>query len=653
MSNKKRMKVNRKSKSKHGDIKRNLQIGTFVANEKGFGFIEVENVAEDIFVAPEYIKSAMNGDIVSFRIIEDAKDGRRAEGKVVDVLKRNVKVVVGTYPKSKNFGFLVVDDSKIEDIYIPKNLKGKAKNNDKVVVQIVKYPENNKRAEGKVIEILGKADDTNVDLISVLRIYDYKQKFPKTVQTEAKEIPQEITEIGNRVDLRNEEIFTIDGNDTKDIDDAISLSKNGDKYILGVHIADVSHYVRENTPLDKEAAQRGTSVYLIDTVIPMLPKELSNGICSLNPNVDRYALSIDMEIDKKGNVLNRKIYKSVICSKMQMTYDNVYKVVEKNEIPADYEKYKDTLLLMKELALILINKRKQEGAIDFEIPESKILLDENDKVVEIKARENTIANRIIEQFMVLANENVAEFFCSKEIPFIYRIHEIPDEDRVQKLKVFLNNINYVVDFADEVTPKDLQRIVEQYKGKEEEKVVSTIVLRTMRLAKYSNENIGHFGLALKNYCHFTSPIRRYPDLFIHRVISSYIDKKIDEKKKTKFSKLAIKFADMSSDSEKKAEEAERELVKIKMCEYMSEHVGEEFEGVISSVTSFGIFVELPNTIEGLVHVENMKDDYYYFDEKNVLMTGKNNKRILKIGDKIKIKVLSADKMLRRIDFEME
>ena len=642
----------KKQTKKNNKVNNNLQIGTFIANEKGFGFIEIEGQAEDIFVAPEDVKSAMNGDIVSFRVIEEARDGLRAEGRVIDVLKRNVRVVVGTYQRSKNFGFVVVDDSKIEDIYIPKNLKGKAKNNDKVVVQIVKYPENNKSAEGKIIEVLGKADDTNVDLISILRMYDLKQTFPKMVQTEVKDIPQVIHGIEGRVDLRDKEIFTIDGADTKDIDDAISLSKNGDNYLLGVHIADVSTYVRENTPLDKEASKRGTSVYLIDTVIPMLPKELSNGICSLNPNVDRYALSIDMEIDKNGNVVNKKIYKSVICSKKQMTYDNVYKVVEENEAPAGYEKFKNTLLLMKELALILIDKRKSKGAIDFEIPEAKILLDENDKVVEIKPRENTIANRIIEQFMVLANECIAEFFHSKEIPFIYRIHETPDEEKVEKLKIFLNNINYVVDFAEEVTPKDLQRVVEKYKGSEEEKVVSTTILRTMRLAKYSNENIGHFGLALKDYCHFTSPIRRYPDLFIHRVISNYLDKKIDEKKKTKFAKLAIKFADMSSDAERKAEEAERELEKIKMCEYMSEHIDEEFDGIISSVTSFGVFVELENTIEGLVHVENMKDDYYIFDEKNVLMVGKNSKKVLKIGDKVRIKVIAADKMLRKIDFEI-
>ncbi len=636
-------KVNKESK---------LQIGTFIAHEKGFGFIEIENTPEDVFVAPEYVKTAMNGDTVSFRVINEARDGKRAEGKIIDVLKRNVKIVVGTYQKSKNFGFVVVDDLKIGDIYIPKNMRNKAKNNDKVVVQIIKYPENHKSAEGKIIEILGKADDTNVDLLSVLRTYGLSTSFPKNVQNEAKSVPAVIHGIDGRVDLRDREIFTIDGADTKDIDDAVSLSMKGKNYLLGVHIADVSAYVRENTPLDKEASKRGTSVYLIDTVVPMLPKELSNGICSLNPNVDRYALSIDIEIDKNGNIIDRKIYKSVICSKMQMTYDNVYKVVEKNEIPVGYEKFEKTLKLMKELALILIEKRSNEGAVDFEIPEAKILLDENDKVVEIKLRENTIANRIIEQFMIIANESIAEFFSTRNIPFIYRIHEEPDLDKVQKLKVFLNNINYVVDFKDEVTPKDLNHIVEKYKGTDEEKVVSTNVLRTMRLAKYSNENVGHFGLALKNYCHFTSPIRRYPDLFIHRVISSYLDKTLDDKKKAKYAKLAIKYSDSSSEAEKKAEEAERELERIKMCEYMKEHVGEEFDGIISSVTAFGVFVELSNSVEGLMHVENMSDDYYIFDETNVMMYGKNNKKVFKIGDKVKVKVVSADKLLKRIDFEI-
>ena len=632
----------------------NLLIGTFISNERGFGFVELEEGESDIFIPHENVKSAMNGDIVSCRIIKDAEGGKRAEGKIVDVLKRNVRIVVGTYKKSKNFGFVIPDDRKVlEDIYIPKNSRNKAKSNDRVVIEITKYPIENKKAEGKVIEILGKTDDTNVDLISIIRAYNYKTKFPKEVQKEASLIPQVIHNIDDRVDLRNKEIFTIDGDDTKDIDDAISLEKDDEDYILGVHIADVSEYVREGTPIDKEASQRGTSVYLIDTVIPMLPRELSNGICSLNPKEDRYALSIDIRVDKEGNIVSKKIYKSVICSQIQMTYNNVYKILEKNEIEKGYEKHVATLKLMKELATILIKKRETIGAIDFELPEAKIVLDENDKVISIGEREMTIANKIIEQFMVLANECVAAFFNEKQIPFIYRIHETPDEDKIQKLKVFLNNINCTSILPDKVQPKDLQKIIKEYKGKEEEKVISTMILRTMRLAKYSNENLGHFGLALENYCHFTSPIRRYPDLFIHRIISDYLLKNIDNKKKTKYGRLAVKYADMSSDTERTAEEAERELEKIKMCEYMQEHIGEEFEGIISSITSFGAFIELPNAIEGLLHVENMQDDYYNFDEVNVMLIGRHSKKTYKIGDKVKVKVLSADKFLRRIDFEVQ
>ncbi|MBQ9267487.1 MAG: ribonuclease R [Clostridia bacterium] len=639
--------------TKKEKIYRDLLIGTFVANERGFGFVELENEEDDIFIAAEYTKSAMNGDTVSVRITKAKEGDRRAEGKIIDILKRNVKVIVGTYKKSKNFGFVLPDDRKVlEDIYIPKNNRNKAKSNDRVVVEITKYPDEQKKAEGKVIEILGKTDDTNVDLLSILRAYDYKPKFPKPVQKEASQIPQVIHELEGRVDLREKEIFTIDGDDTKDIDDAVSLEKIGENYLLGVHIADVSTYVREGTPLDNEAIKRGTSVYLIDAVIPMLPKELSNGICSLNPREDRYALSIDIKLDKEGNVLEKKIYKSVICSQIQMTYNKVYQVIENGEVPAGYEPHVETLKRMKELATILIRKRESKGAIDFDIPETKIVLDENDKVVSIGEREVTIANRIIEQFMVLANECIAEFFFEKEIPFIYRVHENPDEDKVQKLKVFLNNMNCEVVLPEKVSPSDIQQVMKAYQGKEEEKIVSTMLLRSMRLAKYSNENLGHFGLALKNYCHFTSPIRRYPDLFIHRVISDYLAKNLSEKKKEKYKRLAARYAESSSDRERDAEEAERDLEKIKMCEYMEEHIGEEFEGIISSVTAFGFFVELPNTIEGLVHVENMQDDYYYFDEINVVLTGKHGKKSYKIGDKVTVKAISSDRFLRRIDFSI-
>lgn len=645
--------MKKKSNKKKEESFGNLIIGTFVSNEHGFGFVELENGKNDVFIPAEYVKTAMNGDIVSIRIIKKEEIGRRAEGKVVDVLRRNVKIVVGTYKKSKNFGFVLPDDRKsLEDIYISKNYRNKAKSNDRVVVEIVKYPDGYKKAEGRIIEILGKTDDTNVDLLSILRSYDFKTSFPKDVQKEASNIPQVIHNIDERIDLRDKEIFTIDGDDTKDIDDAVSLEKVGENYLLGVHIADVSTYVREGTPLDKEASKRGTSVYLIDTVIPMLPRELSNGICSLNPNEDRYALSIDILISPTGEVLNKKIYKSVIRSKIQMTYDNVYKVIEKNNVPSGYENYVDTLNSMKQLTIILMKKRNNEGAIDFNLPEPQILLDENDKVLSISERKNTIANKIIEQFMVLANECIAEFFSEKQIPFIYRIHEVPDDDKVQRLRIFLNNMNYTKSIPEKVTPKDFQKVIKMFEGNIEEKVVSTMMLRAMKLAKYSNDNLGHFGLALKNYCHFTSPIRRYPDLFIHRVISDYLSKNLNDKKKAKYTRLAVKYSEMSSDAERNAEEAERELEKIKMCEYMEEHLGEEFEGIISSITSFGMFVELPNTIEGLVHVENMEDDYYIFDEENVTLVGKHNNILYKIGDSVKIKVISTDKFLRRIDFSI-
>lgn len=658
--------------SKKVNSKDNILIGKFVGNERGFGFVEIEGRAEDIFIPASSVKSAMNGDTVAVRIVEEREEKRkgerrkqkretpdrrttkrRVEGEIADIIQRNIKTVVGVYTKNRNFGFVIADEKKLSsDIYIPKKYAGEARNKDKVVVEIISYPEIGKKAEGKIIEILGRADDPNVDLISIVKAYDYKLDFPKDVQKEAQLIPQVILNTDGRVDLREKEIFTIDGADTKDIDDAISLEKHNNKYLLGVHIADVSSYVLAGSALDKEAVRRGTSVYLIDTVIPMLPKELSNGICSLNPNEDRYALSIDILLDNEANILNSKIYKSVIRSKKKMTYDDVYKVIELNQTPEGYEPFEKTLKLMKELALKLIEKRHNQGAVDFDIPESKIILDENDRVVEVKPYEITIANSLIEQFMVLANECVAKTFDEKKIPFIYRIHESPNEEKLQRFRIFLNNLNYTENFSEDVKPIEIQKVVENFKGKPEEKVVATMALRTMQLAKYSNENLGHFGLALSNYCHFTSPIRRYPDLFIHRVISEYLAGNLNDKELKKFSNLSIKYSEISSDMEQKSEEAERDLENIKKCEYMEEHIGEEFDGIVSGVTNFGVFVELDNTVEGLVHVDNMKDDYYIYDDINVSLTGERTKKTYKMGDKVKIRVLSTDKTLKRIDFEI-
>ncbi len=637
--------------------------GKFIYNERGFGFVETDEDDKDIFIPPNMTFGSMTGDIVRVKITTPAEENHRAEGTIVDIIERKTKVIIGTFQKSKNYGFVVPDEKAMgTDVFISKKLRHKAKNGDKVVVSIKKYPEGNMSAEGEIIEVLGKSSDTNVDLISVIRAHDYKLVFPKEVNKEANSLPQVIRDIDGRADLRDREIFTIDGDDTKDIDDAVSLYMDGEDYVLGVHIADVSTYVKSGTALDKEARKRGTSVYLIDTVIPMLPRELSNGICSLNPNEDRYALSVEMRISKNGEVLESKIFKSVIQSKIQMTYNKVYDILVNNTVAEGYEQHAETLKLMEKLARILIDKKSKMGAIDFDMPEAKIILDENDAVVDIKLREMTIANKLIEEFMILANEVVAETFNKKELPFIYRIHEKPEVDRIEKLNTMLKNLGYPEIDLTACANKgkvngnnlalQLKNVMNLAKGNENEKLVSLLVLRTMQLAKYSNENIGHFGLASEYYCHFTSPIRRYPDLFIHRVISSYLENELDSKLISKYKKQAIKYAETSSEMEQEEEEAERDLYEIKKCEFMQKHVGETYDGSISGVTSFGIFVELENTVEGLIRLENMKDDYYVYDENQMRLIGKRTNKIFKLGDRVKIKVVSANKLLRRIDFEL-
>ena len=644
---------------KNGDFVK----GKFIYNERGFGFVETDDDDKDIFIPPNMTFGSMTGDIVRVKITTPAEENHRAEGTIVDIIERKTKVLIGTFQKSKNYGFVVPDEKAMgTDIFISKKLRHKAKNGDKVVVSIKKYPEGNMSAEGEIIEVLGKSSDTNVDLISVIKAHDYKLVFPKEVNKEANSLPQVVRDIDGRVDLRDKEIFTIDGDDTKDIDDAVSLYMDGENYILGVHIADVSTYVKSGTALDKEARKRGTSVYLIDTVIPMLPRELSNGICSLNPNEDRYALSVEMKISKSGEVLESKIFKSVIKSKIQMTYNKVYDILVNNIVAEGYEPHVETLKLMEKLALILVDKKSKMGAIDFDMPEAKIILDENDAVVDIKLREMTIANKLIEEFMILANEVVAETFNKKELPFIYRIHEKPEVDRIEKLNTMLKNLGYPEIDLNVCTKKgkvngnnlalQLKNVMNLAKGNENEKLVSLLVLRTMQLAKYSNENIGHFGLASEYYCHFTSPIRRYPDLFIHRVISSYLANELDSKMISKYKKQAIKYAETSSEMEQEEEEAERDLYEIKKCEFMQKHVGEIYDGSISGVTSFGIFVELENTVEGLIRLENIKDDYYVYDENCMRLIGKRTNKIFKLGDKVKVKVVSANKLLRRIDFEL-
>lgn len=643
-----------------GKKKKQKIIGKFVANSKGFGFVEMENEPEDIFVPSSLVGNALDGDMVEIQILKEKQGDKRAEAKIVKVLKREKERVVGIFQKSKNFGFVVPDDKKLgTDIFISKNHVKKAKNHDKVVAKILKYPEKGKNAEGEIIEVLGNVNQAGVDMVCVIKEFDLPNEFPEPVLKEARKISQNISEedVKNRVDLRSREnmnIFTIDGEDAKDLDDAIWVGKadNGN-YLLDVHIADVSYYVKKGSNLDNEAIFRGTSVYMFDRVIPMLPIELSNGICSLNSGQDRFALSCLMEIDQNGKVVASDVYKSVIRVTERMSYTDVNKILNHSDekVCQKYEKYISDFKLMEELAHVLKNRRIKAGYLNLDIPESKIILDENGRCVDVKKYETTFANEIIEQFMLTANETVAEKYYWMKVPFIYRVHEEPDLDKVKELNKFLWNFGYKIHInQDKVHPTEFAKVLEEVKGKPEEKVVSNLILRTLKLARYENENQGHFGIASKFYCHFTSPIRRYPDLFIHRMISEYWE--ASEEVGERFEADSEKYAKSSSECEQRATKAEREAEAIKKAEFMEDKVGEEFEAIISSITPFGMFAELENTVEGLIRFENMGKEYYIYDEDRKQLIGERSNRVFKIGDKIKIRVISASKMLRQIDFEL-
>ena len=595
---------------------------------------------------------------LNMKFKKELKPKVKEDSKIFDLEKNTV---VGTYQKSRNFGFVIPDDKKLgSDIYISKKDAMKAKNNQKVVVEITKLPKKDKSAEGKIIEIIGYIDQAGVDMMSLIKEYDLPYEFPEPVSKEAKKIAQEVDEddIKNRRDLREEEIFTIDGEDAKDLDDAVNVKKldNGN-YILGVHIADVSHYVKEGSFLDKEAIIRGTSVYMLDRVIPMLPVELSNGICSLNAGKDRFAISCIMEINAKGQVISSDIFKSVINVTERMSYTNVQKILDNSdrEVTKRYSKYIEHFRLMEELAHILKNRRAKDGSLDLDIPESKVVLDERGIAVDIKKYEITFANEIIEQFMLTANETVAEKFYWLEAPFIYRVHEAPDMEKVTELNKFLFNLGYRVKCnKEEVHPTAFADVLEKIKGKPEERVISNLVLRTLKVARYESENKGHFGIASKYYCHFTSPIRRYPDLFIHRIISEYLKQgyNLDDEEIAKYRVQATKYAESASEREKIAQKVERESVDIKMAEYMEKHIGEECDGIISSIMSFGIFVELENTVEGMIRFDNLGDEYFIYDENKKTLLGEKTKKMYHIGDKIHIKVIRADKQTRQIDFRL-
>lgn len=580
--------------------------------------------------------------------------------------------IVGVFKDSKSFGFVIPDDKKMirTDIFISKKDFNGARNHQKVVVKVTKMPNDDKKAEGKIVEILGDIDQAGIDMMSLIREYDLPYEFPIPVIKEAKNLNQQIskTQIKKRLDLREEEIFTIDGEDAKDLDDAIHVKKmsNG-AYQLGVHIADVSHYVKEDSFLDKEAIIRGTSVYMLDRVIPMLPVELSNGICSLNAKQDRFALSVIMEIDQKGQVISSDIRKSVIHVTQRMNYGDVQTILNhyedkvediKNEdekaIVKKYLKYKEHFKKMEELAHILKQRRNNAGSLNLDIPETKVILDKSGFAIDVKKYELSFANEIIEQFMLTANETVAEKFFWLEAPFIYRVHEEPDLEKVSELNKFLFNLGYRVKCTKEtVHPTAFSEVLEKVKGSKEERVVSNLILRTLKVARYEAENSGHFGIASKYYCHFTSPIRRYPDLFIHRMISKYIEEgyQLSEEEIQKYQAQAEKYAKQSSDREKIAQKVERDSVDIKTAEYMQDKIGNEYDGIISSITSFGAFVELENTVEGLIRFEDLGDEYFIYDEDRKTLLGEKTKTMYKIGDKIRIRVTKADKRLRQIDFE--
>lgn len=627
--------------------------------EKGFAFIIVEG-RDDIFVSKENINSAMEGDTVLVNVFEEKTEDKRAEGRIEKIITRGTSEVVGTLSiiGKNEFGFVIPDNKNLQnDIFVKdRNLNG-AQNGQKVLVSITKYPEGDKNSEGKILEVLGYPGDKGIDVLAIAMNHGIRMDFPKEVINEALEIEDQVLEedLKGRTDLRDQLIFTIDGADAKDLDDAISINilENGN-YELGVHIADVSHYVKEGLPLDVEAEKRGTSVYLLDRVIPMLPKELSNGICSLNPNVDRLTLSCFMEIDKSGKVVNSQILNSVINSKARLVYDDVSDYLENKDKKAAEtlgkeitEKLDQMLALME----VLNKKRHEKGAIDFNFVEGKIELDSDGRVVDIYKDERRVGNRLIEEFMLITNETVSETYFWQELPFLYRIHEHPDEEKLNTFLQFVRGLGYSIKGSqNEVHPRELQGLIEEIRGKKEEAVVNRMMLRSLKKAKYSPVNDIHFGLSSKYYSHFTSPIRRYPDLQIHRIIKENIDGKLNGQRQDHYERILPEVAENSSYTERVAEEAERDVEKVKKAEYMEKFVGEEYDGIISGVTSFGIFVELENTVEGLVSYNTMEDDYYIYDEQRLVAIGERTKKEFNLGDRVRIQVANVNKEKSEIDF---
>ncbi|MCD5413898.1 MAG: ribonuclease R [Clostridiales bacterium] len=638
--------------------KMGLVVGRLQGNSRGFGFIIPDkNEIEDVFIPADFMNGAMHNDRVIARINSVNTQTSKSEGEIIRILERANEEIVGTFERQRNFGFVMPDDARINmDIYISKKDSLKIKDGYKVVCKITRWPEGRRNPEGVISEIIGHVDDGKTSILSIIRKFNLKVDFPAQVEEEIKEISEKIEEkeILRRRDLREVKMVTIDGADAKDLDDAISIEKmkNGD-YKLGVHIADVTHYVKKGTELDKEALDRGTSVYLVDRVIPMLPSKLSNGVCSLNSNIDRLTLSVIMIINEKGEVKSHEIVESVINIDKRMIYEDVSNILENNDEGLE-EKYKDLVSdfkLMEKLSLVLRKRRENRGAIDFDFPESKVILDNEGKPIEVKKYERRIANRIIEEFMLLCNETVAEQFCWMDAPFVYRIHEEPSMEKIEEFNKFISNLGYTLKgISNGIHPKVLQNLLKKISGKKEEAVINMLMLRSLKKAKYAVKSTGHFGLATNYYTHFTSPIRRYPDLAIHRIIKAYINNEATPKWIDKMSNKVMNVAEQSSTKEREAVEAERETTDLKKAEYMQSKLGETFEGIISGITSFGIFVELENTIEGLIRLSSLIDDYYIYNHEKRILVGENSRKTYKMGDAMQIVVSKVDVLQKEINF---
>lgn len=658
-SNVKREKETGKKQIKTERKKGQYYTGTFISHPRGFGFLEIPEAEEDIFIPEEGIGTALHGDTVQIIVKKDGKDGKRCEGEVVKVLERGTREVVGTYQQCDGFGFVVTDNQRfLKDVFIPAGKSLTAEDGDKVLAEIKDHGNKRRSPEGKIIEILGKPGECGVDVLCVAKSYELPMEFPEKVLKQADRIKETLNEgdFYGREDLRDVVMVTIDGEDAKDLDDAVSLTKDEELYHLGVHIADVSNYVQYNSALDKEALKRGTSVYLADRVIPMLPKKLSNGICSLNAGEDRLALSCLMDIDKKGRVVSHRIVESVIHVKERMSYTNVKKILlqEDEELAKRYEELLPMFFQMKELSELLRNRRKKRGAIDFDFPESKLVLDERGKVIDIYPYEQNIATRLIEDFMLAANETVAEEYCMLGLPFVYRTHENPDMEKMEVVLEMVHQAGIKVKKGKEtISPKEVQKILKELEGMECEPFFARLILRSMKQAKYTVEDTGHFGLAAKYYCHFTSPIRRYPDLQIHRIIKETLRGKMTEAKIQHYKGILEEVARQSSAMERRAEEVERETIKMKKAEYMKQHIGEAFEGTVSGVTEWGFYVELDNTVEGLVHVNSLTDDYYTFDKDRYCLVGDMTGRAYRMGQRVKVWVENADENTKTVDFKIE